>query len=197
MYRIRSIRPFGAVTWNTHSFVLSRPSIEARGSPWLPCRTRTPPAGAGTDPTRSATFASKKRVSSASRERPHGRLKQPGPTKKHAQSREIAISISRYWVLTFAIIAIIVRTMSQTPSFSKLDEVVVPTGTASGAQFCVTLPAKRHGQAVQQRFDLWQGSGCCPKVQPRDVEVNAGKRAEQRPSTRAGRGKCAADQIYE
>ena len=93
--------------------------------------------------------------------------------------------------------ALILRTMSQTPSFSKLDEVVVPTGTASGAQFCVTLPAKRHGQAVQQRFDLWQGSGCCPKVQPRDVEVNAGKRAEQRPSTRAGRGKCAADQIYE
>ena len=74
MYRIPSIRPVGAVTWNTHSFVLSRPSIEARGSPWPPCHTRTPPAGAGTYPTRSATVASKKRDSSASRERPHRRL---------------------------------------------------------------------------------------------------------------------------
>ena len=71
LYRIPSIRPFGAVTWNTHSFVLSRPSIEARGSPWPPCHTHTPPAGAGTDPTRSASLVHEMGVLSTSQDRLH------------------------------------------------------------------------------------------------------------------------------
>ena len=69
-----SVRPLRSRSRNTRFFVLSRPSTEARDIPCPPCHTRTPPSGTGTDPTRSATFASKKRDSSASRERPHRRL---------------------------------------------------------------------------------------------------------------------------
>ena len=64
----------------------------------------------------------------------------------------------------------------------ELAAVVVPEGTAPGAEFAVPVMRRRRGEEVQESKRCWRASGCWPTIQARNVRVVPGRRHDQRPS---------------
>lgn len=67
------------------------------------------------------------------------------------------------------------------PLYAKLDNVVVPDGTAAGCSFQVYLQHKNPSKPPKL-VKLWRASGQQPHIQPRKLELADGWRHEHRPS---------------